>query len=328
MITLSIVIPIYNEERTLPHLYERLNSLISIFKNELHDKVSGDGDVEIEILFVNDGSNDNSLPILESFVTNNKIYRYISLSRNFGHQAAVSAGLKCARGKLVVIMDGDLQDPPELIKDMIKKWKEGFDVVYAVRRKREATFFKNISYKLYYILNSLISDQPVQRDSGDFSLLDRKIVDIINKFPEKEIYLRGLRAWVGFKQVDLPYDRVHRKIGKSKYSFRSLAKLAFRGVLSTSTKPLLISGLFSIISILIVFGVIIYVLLAKIYVQQDMIPEGWASIMITISVLSGFQLVALWMLSLYVAKIYREVLSRPTYLIEKDSLTKKAANEG
>ena len=193
MITLSIVIPIYNEQETLPFLCERLNKELSDIKKELgiHDLPGSVS--QVEILFINDGSTDHSLSIIESMAKGHGLYRYINLSRNFGHQAAVSAGIQFARGKVVIIMDGDLQDPPELIKEMIKRWKQGFDVVYAVRRKRQAKFLKNIAYKLYYKMKASISDYPAQRDSGDFSLLDRKVVDIINKLPEKDRYMRGLR---------------------------------------------------------------------------------------------------------------------------------------
>ena len=327
MIELSIVIPVYNEEESLSVLYQRLNSLFPELKKVTANRSLGNEIANIEILFVNDGSTDNSRMIMDSIVKTNNSYRYISLSRNFGHQAAVSAGIRAARGKAVVIIDADLQDPPELISDMIKKWRQGFDVVYAVRRKRKAPFFRNAAYKLYYRFKALISDYPVQRDSGDFSLLDRKVVDIINKLPEKDRYMRGLRAWVGFKQVDLEYDRLERKLGRSKYSFLSLAKLALQGILSTSVKPLFLSGLFCALSILVILGVIIFVLFAKIYVSAELMPRGWSSLMIIIAFLSGLQLISIWLLSLYMAKIYREIISRPTYLIEYDSLVKDNQKE-
>lgn len=316
MISLSIVIPIYNEQETLLFLCECLNNEFDGIKKGL----GGQDSPKVEVLFINDGSTDNSRHILESIVKTNSEYRCINLSRNFGHQAAVSAGLQYARGKAVVIMDGDLQDPPELIKDLIMKWKQGYDVVYAVRRKREARFFKNIAYKMYYRMKSLLSDYPVQRDSGDFSLLNRKVVDIINKLPEKDRYVRGLRAWVGFKQASLEYDRIERKIGKSKYSFSGLIKLAFQGITTTSVKPLFLSGLLSILSILIIAGVILFALFSKIYIPYDQMPKGWASLMITIAFLSGCQLTATWILSLYIARLYKEVLSRPTYVVDYDSL--------
>lgn len=324
MIALSIVIPVYNEQETLPFLYECLNKELTSIKKELVVKGHQNDNLGIEVLFINDGSTDNSRSILESIVTTNDAYRYINLSRNFGHQSAVSAGMQSARGKAIVIMDGDLQDPPELIKDMVRKWKQGFDVIYAVRRKRQASLLKNFAYKAYYKIKALISDYPVQKDSGDFSLLDKKVIDIINKLPEKDRYVRGLRAWVGFKQASLEYDRVERKSGKSKYSFFGLLKLASQGITSTSVKPLFLSGALSILSVLIIIGIILFALLSKFYIPYNQMPKGWTSLMITIAFLSGCQLISIWLLSLYIAKLYREVLSRPTYIIEYDSLTESA----
>lgn len=320
MIALSVVIPIYNEKETLPFLYERLNEEADLIKQELVSQDLLKKDLKIEFLFVNDGSTDGSRPIIESIIAKNNLFRYIHLSRNFGHQAAVSAGIQFARGKAVIVMDGDLQDPPELIRELIKKWKQGFDVVYAVRRKRKAKFFKNIAYKLYYKIKSVMSDDPVQRDAGDFSLLDRKVVDVINRLPEKERYMRGLRAWVGFRQTSLEYERPARESGKTKYSFLKLVKLALQGVTSTSVKPLFISGLLVVLSIFIIFGIIIFVFLSKAYLPDNQMPKGWASLMITIAFLSGCQLISTWFLSLYIAKLYKEILSRPTYIVEYDSL--------
>jgi len=225
-------------------------------------------------------------------------------------------------------MDGDLQDPPELIKEMVKKWKQGFDVVYAVRRTRQAKFLKNIAYKIYYKIKSLISDFPVQRDSGDFSLLDRRVIDIINSLPEKDRYMRGLRSWVGFKQASLEYDRPERKSGKTKYSFSGLVKLAFQGITSTSVKPLFVSGALSVLSVFIIIGIILFAVSSKIFIPDNQMPKGWASLMVTVAFLNGCQLISIWLLSLYVARIYKETLSRPTYIIESDSLDGSLKGEG
>jgi len=324
LVNLSIVIPLFNEEETLPFLYQRISNILPELKKYLlGDSLRGSGE-KIEVLFVNDGSSDKTQSILEDIVKKDNTCRYLSLSRNFGHQPAISAGLLAARGKAVVIMDGDLQDPPELIKDMISKWKEGFDVVCATRRKRKGFFLKNISYKLYYKLNMLISDFPVQRDAGDFSLLDRRVVDVINNLPEKERYVRGLRAWVGFRQTEIPCDRMERKKGKSKYGIFSLVRLAFHGILSTSVKPLFLSGLFCSLSTLIIFGVILFSFIAKVFLPENAMPKGWTSIMVTVSVLSLLQLISIWLLSLYIARIYREIISRPAYVVAYDSLNKEA----
>lgn len=328
-IKLSIVIPVFNEEENLLIICQELDKLLPELKNKLGSKSPSVDGTEIEILFINDGSTDNSAVILESKIKGNNYYRYINFSRNFGHQAAVSAGLYCARGDAVVVMDGDLQDPPELIKDMVDKWMQGFDVVYAVRKKREAPLFKKASYSLYYRIKAAISDFPVQKDSGDFSLLDRKVVNAINSLPEKERYVRGLRAWVGFKQTELKYDRTARKKGKSKYSLLSLIRLAFQGILSTSVKPLFLSGLFSILSIAIIIGIMGFSILSKIFIPENVMPKGWTSLIVIVSILSGFQLISTWLLSLYIARIYREILGRPTYLVAYDSLMREeSANNG
>lgn len=324
-----MVIPLFNEKEMLPHLYVRLNKVLPEIRKKILSFPVLDREPSIEILFVNDGSTDNSGQFLQTIAraTPPYIFRYVNLSRNFGHQAAISAGLYSARGDAVVIMDCDLQDPPELIIDMLQKWQDGFDVVYAVRQKRESRLFKNISYRLYYRLNSLISDFPVQKDSGDFCLLDRKVVNAINSLPEKEKYVRGLRAWVGYKQTDILYERQGRRSGTSKYSLFSLFKLAFMGILSTSVKPLFLSGLFCSISILFILGIIVFSAASKMLLPESLMPKGWTSIMITISSLNALQLISIWFLSLYIARMYREVLRRPTYLIAYDSLKKEQNNK-
>jgi dolichol-phosphate mannosyltransferase len=320
-IKLSIVIPIYNEEENLPALCRKLDDILPELKGRLTGKASSSEGNEIEILFIDDGSTDNSAVILESKIKSSGHYRHIRFSRHFGHQPAVSAGLHRARGDAVVVIDGDFQDPPDLIKDMVDKWMQGFDVVFAVRKKREASLFKKMAYTVYYKLTSAISDFPLQRDAGDFSLLDRKVVDAINSLPEKEKYIRGLRAWVGFKQVELQYDRIARKKGKSKYSLLSLTRLAFMGVLSTSVKPIFLAGLLSILSIITIIGIIVFSMVSKILVPESVMPKGWTSLMVTISVFSGFQLISIWLLSLYIARMYGEILGRPAYLIARDSLS-------
>ena len=323
MKNLSIVVPLFNEAETLPLLIKRMDELLPRMKNELKSINAAQDSVDVEILFVNDGSTDGTCALLESLVKEKPEYRYISLSRNFGHQAAVSAGIHFACGNAVAIMDGDLQDPPELIIDMLKKFKQGFEVIYAVRRKREASLFMNIGYKLFYMIKCCISDFPVQKDAGDFSLLHRKVIDAIKTLPEKERYIRGLRAWVGFRQTELPYDRISRKDGKSKYSIWALGKLAFQGILATSIKPLLLSGIFTICSLVLIIVIALYVLLSKFFVNINVMPKGWSSLMITIVILNGFQLISTWILSLYIARIHLETLSRPTYLVAHDSLLDK-----
>ena len=320
MIALSIVIPIYNEQETLPDLFDRLDSELDNIREELRSVQKLQGTATIEILFVDDGSTDDSRQMIESFVANNSNYRQINFSRNFGHQAAVAAGYKFARGQAVVIIDGDLQDPPELIKKLISKWNQGFRVVYALRRTRQASLIMNAAYRLYYKIISALSDSPVQPDSGDFSLLDRTVVDVINQLPEKERYMRGLRAWVGFRQTSLEYDRPERKTGKTKYSMARLMTLATQGLTSTTVKPLFVSGILTIASFLFISAIGLYALLAKWIVPENRMPVGWTSIITTISIVGLGQLISTWLLSIYIARLFREVISRPTYIVENDSL--------
>lgn len=327
MIALSIVIPIFNEQETLPDLVDRLDSELDNIREELRSVQKLQGTATIEILFVDDGSTDKSRQLISTFVETNGIYRQLNLSRNFGHQAAVAAGYKFARGQAVVIMDGDLQDPPELIKQLISKWNQGFCVVYALRRTRQASLIMNAAYRLYYKIISALSDAPVQSDSGDFSLLDRVVVDIINQLPEKERYMRGLRAWVGFKQTSLEYDRPQRKTGKTKYSLPRLTTLATQGLTSTTVKPLFFSGILTLVSIVFISAIGLYALLAKWVVPEDRMPVGWTSLITTISVVGFGQLMSTWLLSVYIARLFREVISRPTYIVENDSLAMDFPNQ-
>ena len=320
MIALSIVIPIYNEQETLTNLFDRLNHELDNIRQELRSAPRLQGTVTIEILFIDDGSTDNSRQIVSSVVANNSIYRQINLSRNFGHQAAVAAGFNFARGQAIVIMDGDLQDPPELIKHLVSLWNQGFKVVYAQRRTRQAPLMINAAYKLYYKIISALSDSPVQPDSGDFSLLDRTVVDVINQLPEKERYMRGLRAWVGFRQTSLEYDRPKRKTGNTKYSLAKLLTLATQGLTSTTVKPLFVSGILTIMSIVFISSIGLYAILGKWIVPENRMPPGWTSLIATISIVGFGQLMSTWLLSLYIARLFREVISRPTYIVENDSL--------
>lgn len=322
-IALSLIVPVFNEEETVDQFCEKIQSLIPDYKKCLHLAGKDPTEQWLEVLFINDGSEDKTQQILDEKIKKFPYIRCITFSRNFGHQAAVSAGISHARGNAVVVIDVDLQDPPELIINMIGKWQEGYAVVYAVRRKRQAPLMLKLAYKLYYMINSVISDFPVHRDSGDFCLLDRKVVDVINKLPEKDRYMRGLRTWVGFKQVGVEYNRISRQSGKTKYSFISLVKLAFQGVVATSVKPLFLSGVLYIMALFVIFGLLLFVLFSKIILPGHVMPAGWSSIMITILFFSGAQLLSIWMLSLYISRIYSETISRPTYVIENDTFEVK-----
>ncbi len=320
MIALTIVVPVYNEQQVLASFFERLKQERPAVKEILNSKSQRPAGSAMEILFINDGSTDGTRGILESMIREDRDSRLINFSRNFGHQAAVTAGVRLARGAAVVVMDADLQDPPEVIKEMVKKWKDGCDVVFAVRRKRQENWLKRCAYSSYYRLKASLSDYPVHKDAGDFGLMDRRVVDVINTLPEKDRYLRGLRSWVGFQQADVSFERPGRREGRSKYSVAGLFKLAFQGILSTSVKPLFLSGLFCAFSLVLVFALAAYAVFSKVFVARPM-PPGWTSLMVTIAVLGGLQLVAIWLLSLYISRIYTETLGRPTYIVESDSLS-------
>lgn len=303
---ISVVIPMYYEEEVANECYNRTSKILKQLNK-----------FEYEIVFVNDGSKDRTLEILENIAEVDKNVKVISLSRNFGHQAAVTCGLKYTTGDAVVIMDADMQDPPEVITDMINLWESGNEVIYAKRKSRDGeTKFKLFTAKMFYkILNSL-SDVEIPKDTGDFRLADRKVVDVINSLPEHNKFLRGLFSWVGFKQVPLEYERKERFAGKTKYPLKKMLKLASDGITSFSTKPLKILGVLGAISIAISILLLIYALISYIFNLNQLMP-GWTSLMVTITFLGGMQLLSIWLISEYIGKIYDEAKGRPEYIIDK-----------
>lgn len=303
---ISIVVPMYNEQEVAKECYKRINSVLSDL-----DKYSS------EIIVVDDGSKDKTLEIMEEIAQNDKKVKVIAFSRNFGHQAAVTAGLKETTGDAVIIIDADMQDPPELIKDMINLWEEGNDVVYAVRGKRKGeSVFKVLTAKMFYKILYSLSDVEIPRDTGDFRLADRKVIDVINALPEHNKYLRGLFSWVGFKQKSLKYTREERFAGKTKYPLKKMMKLAYDGIIGFSNKPLKIIGGIGVFSILISVILLIYSICSYIFKWNNLVP-GWASIMVSISFFAGIQLVAIWTISEYISRIYDETRNRPEYIIKK-----------
>jgi len=303
---LSIVIPMYNEELVVEKCYERVNKVIE----ELNQ-------YETEIIVVDDGSKDRTIQILEKISENDKSIKIISFSRNFGHQAAVIAGLKETTGDAVIIIDADMQDPPELIKDMIGMWEEGNDIVYAVRKKRKGeSIFKVLSAKMFYKILYSLSEVEIPKDTGDFRLVDRKVVDVINALPEHNKYLRGLFSWVGFKQKPIKYNRDERFAGKTKYSLKKMMKLAYDGIISFSNKPIKIIGAIGLLSILLSMVVLTYTIFTYIFGWNNLVP-GWASIMVCVSFFSGVQLLSLWIMSEYISRIYDEARNRPQYIINR-----------
>jgi dolichol-phosphate mannosyltransferase len=301
-IGLSVVIPIYNEEEVLPHLYGRLVK-----------SLDGIG-LPYEIIFVDDGSGDSSWAVLAQINRDNPRAKAISFSRNFGHQVAITAGVNSSRGDRVMIIDGDLQDPPEIISRFIEKSKEGFEVVYGVRTKRKEGIVKKSMYSIYYRLLSKVSNIDMPLDSGDCCLMDRKVVDLLKAMPERNRFIRGLRAWVGFKQIGLAYERDARFRGKTKYSFFKLWKLALDGILSFSDYPLKMSILFGFIISLLSVAYSLFIVYKRIFQTGNPLP-GWASIVAGITFLGGMQLMVAGFMGEYIIRIFDEVKKRPQYIV-------------
>ena len=303
---ISVVIPMYYEEEVAEKCYERVSNCLKTLK-----------DYKYEIIAINDGSKDKTFEILQRIAMNDINLKVISFSRNFGHQAAVTAGLKYTTGDVVVIIDADLQDPPELIVDMLKLWEAGNEVIYAKRKVRKGeSKFKLFTAKAFYKVLNGLSDIEIPKDTGDFRMADRKVIDVINTLPEHNKFLRGLFSWVGFKQIPIEYERKERYAGKTKYPLRKMLKLATDGIISFSTKPLKIIGGIGIFSIIISFIVLVYSILSYIFDWNELMP-GWTSIMVSITFFAGVQLLAIWMMSEYISRIYDESKKRPQYIIDK-----------
>ncbi len=300
---LSIIVPLYNEEEIVAKTF-------AVLEQEL-------ADIEHELIFVNDGSTDRTREILESLLPTTPQNRLVSFSRNFGHQAAFSAGLRHARGQAVVIIDGDLQDPPALIRDMLKKWEEGYQVVYAQRKKRQGeTIFKKASAHAFYKILHALTSIDIPMDTGDFRLMDRAVVDQLNALPERNRFLRGLVCWVGFRRTGILYERKERSAGKSKYPLRKMLRLAMDGITSFSTTPLKISFLTGIVATTVAFGLFVWSVLEKFLNPVTTVP-GWASLMTAIVFFGGIQLMSIGILGEYIGRIYEEVKQRPLYIEDK-----------
>lgn len=304
---ISVVIPMYCEEEVVDICYKRVvNNL-----KKLSDKYS------YEIIFINDGSKDSTLEILKKIASNDDNVKIISFSRNFGHQAAVTAGIRNVTGDAVIIMDADLQDPPELFDGMIEKWEEGYEVVYGKRKTREGeSIFKLLTARMFYNTLNKLSEIEIPKDTGDFRLVDRKVIDVIAALPEHNKFLRGLFSWVGFNQYAYEYNRVNRVAGKTKYPFKKMFKLATDGILSFSAKPLKIVGAIGIFSVIVSIIILIYSIVSYMFKLNSLTP-GWTSIMCTMTFIGGIILISLWMIGEYIARIYEESLGRPEYIIDE-----------
>lgn len=302
----SVIVPMYYEEEVAEECYKRLKKVLEHINN-----------YEYEIIFINDGSKDKTLGILVDIANKDKNVKVISFSRNFGHQCAVTAGLQYVTGDAIVIIDADLQDPPELIPEMLKLWEDGNEVIYGKRKSREGeSKFKLLTASMFYRTLNALSDVEIPRDTGDFRLVDRKVVDVINALPEHNKFLRGLFSWVGFKQTPFEYERKERYAGKTKYPLKKMLKLAKDGIFSFSTKPLKIVGTMGIISIAISIIILIYAILSYVF-DWNNLTAGWTSLMVTMTFLSGMILISLWMIGEYIGRIYDETKRRPQYIIER-----------
>lgn len=303
---ISVVIPMYYEEEVANECYNRTKAVLNGLQNYNH-----------EIIFVNDGSKDKTLSILKEIASKDENAKIISFSRNFGHQAAVTAGLKYVTGDCILIIDSDMQDPPELLVDMLKLWEEGNEVIYAKRKTRKGeSKFKLMTAKMFYKVLNGLSDVEIPKDTGDFRLVDRKVVDVINSMPEHNKFLRGLFSWVGFEQKPIEYERQERFAGKTKYPLKKMLKLASDGIISFSTKPLKIIGGIGIASIFVSFVLLVYAILSYIF-KWNNLASGWTSLMVAITFFAGVQLVSIWMISEYIARIYDDTKKRPEYIVNE-----------
>jgi polyisoprenyl-phosphate glycosyltransferase len=299
---ISVVLPVYNERETLELIADRLGSVLEEATEGL-----------FEVLFVNDGSCDGSDQIVDSIHKRDQRFKAIHFSRNFGHQAALQAGLDAAVGAAVVLMDADLQDPPEVLSQFIKLWRQGYDVVYAVRIKRKESIFKRTAYAAFYRTMRVISEIDVPLDAGDFCLMDRRVVDTLISIRERNRFLRGLRSWVGFKQIGVEYDRDARHAGVPKYTLRKLIDLALSGYIGFSALPLRIATWLGLCAAGTGFLIAIWAILSKLVGIYS--PQGWASTIAIIMFIGGLQLLVLGVIGEYLSRVYDEVRQRPLYII-------------
>lgn len=301
----SLVIPIYNEEANIPELYRRLSRVMDCL------------DGEAEIVFVDDGSRDRSLLLIREIHQRDARICYLSLARNFGHQIAVTAGLNFARGDAVVVLDADLQDPPELILDMVQEWQQGYQVVYAQRtqRRRENWFKRLTAYAFYRVLRHL-ADVEIPTDTGDFCLMDRRIVDLLNAMPERNRYIRGLRAWVGFRQTAIPFERDPRYAGEVKYTFGKSFSLAVNGLVSFSKVPLRLSTYLGLAAAMVALLMAILVIYWRLVAPSSPLT-GFATITVVVFFLGAVQLISIGILGEYIGRIYEEIKGRPLYTLSE-----------
>lgn len=304
---ITYIFPVYNNADSLKELLQKVRSVMATSAKKY----------ATEFIFVNDGSRDESLSVLRELAKKHADVVVLSLSRNFGHQAAVTAGLDRARGDAVIIMDADLQDPPRVCADLIKKWEEGYDVVYAQRRTRKDSAFKRITANAYYRMLAKMSSVHIPRNTGDFRLVDKKVVRVVRDMHEYHRFLRGMFSYVGFKQIGVQFDREARVGGKSEYTLKKLFKLAKDGVFGFSDAPLqFVTRLGFLVSVLSTIG-ILYAVVLRVFFPWITVP-GWTMIVVSIFFMGGVQLVMLGVIGEYIGRIYNEVRNRPTYVVAEE----------
>jgi glycosyltransferase involved in cell wall biosynthesis len=301
---LSIAVPVRNEADSLPELLRRICAVIDAIAGGPH-----------ELVFVDDGSSDRTFTILEEAARRDHRILVISLSRNFGHQAALTAALDYVTGDATIVMDGDLQDVPEMIPQLVERHREGYDVVYAQRVRRKEPWVLRLCYFVFYRFMARLSDVQLPLDAGDFGLMSRRVVDQLRRMPERHRYLRGIRAWVGFRQTGLPIERGERLSGKSKYSFLRLLKLAADGIFAFSIVPIRTAAVVGAVVTALSALYVVYSLYAKLFLRES--PQGFTALIVAVTFLSGVLLFFMGVVGEYVGRIYEEIKARPLYIISR-----------
>jgi glycosyltransferase involved in cell wall biosynthesis len=303
-VQLSFVVPLFNEAKNLDALQHRLTQLLNLLPEKA------------EVILVDDGSKDETSQKIYQLALSDPRFFAVFLSRNHGHQLAITAGLKMARAtEAVLILDGDLQDPPELIQDFLAKLRQGYEVVYGIRTNRKEPWYKRLAYYSFYRIMRQFGNIDLPADSGDFALLSRKVVDYLNLLPEQNRYLRGMRAWIGFKQIGIAYERQERHAGDSKYTLKRLIELAYSGLFNFSSFPIKFITRLGVITILISLSYLVYVLISK-FVYGN-VPTGFTALLMAIILFSGVQLISLGIIGEYVLRIYQQSQQRPLFIIDK-----------
>ena len=300
---LSVIIPAYNEQGNISDLIDKLLPVVEKYS--------------YEIIFVDDGSKDATEEEIRKAAHENKNIKLIAFTRNFGHQTALTCGYSHAKGDCVVTIDADLQDPPELIHDMVKKWQEGFKIVYAKRQVRDESFFKTMTADLFYDLINLLSQTPIPRNVGDYRLIDKEVVALLNEMPERFRFLRGMVAWGGFKSTFVNFDRKKRESGQTHYPVSKMIGFALNGIVSFSTRPLRIATFIGILASIVGLVGIVYAIYRRLFLPSLYWVPGWTATFVAIMFFGGVQLITIGIIGEYIGKIYSEIQGRPQYLIKE-----------